>query len=187
MECQQGFEHCSDCEKHHENEMFSRGRRSEFPVLRVEIYEMAGCGTFDEFLKNWSPIPILPGIGGAPRFLAVLTRRINCVAGHRPLRRAPSSTAPVPNGPCIAEECPTNFGPICNATWHFIPRVWECDLLLYEMPRHSQRCRNARTLLKWRQKWSGTAAIIFWQGYVNDLKERFEFPFCLRQLWQMPW
>ena len=40
-----------------------------------EIYEMAGCGTFDEFLKNWSPIPILPGIGGAPRFLAVLTRQ----------------------------------------------------------------------------------------------------------------
>ena len=110
----------------------------------------------------------------------------NCVAGHRPLRRAPSSTAPVPNGPCIAEECPTNFGPICYATWHFIPRVWECDLLFYEMPRHSQRCRNARTLLKWRQKWSGIAASIFWQGYVNDLKERFEFPFCFRQLWQMP-
>ena len=54
----------------------AQGLSSQILCDRIgEIYEMAGCGTFDEFLKNWSPIPILPGIGGAPRFLAVLTRR----------------------------------------------------------------------------------------------------------------
>ena len=55
---------------------------------------------------------------------------LNCVAGHRPLRRAPSSTAPVPNGPRIAEECPTNFGPMqCNLTFHSpCVRMWSAAL-----------------------------------------------------------
>ena len=54
----------------------AQGLSSKVLVDRIgELYEMAGCGSFSDFLKNWSPIPILPGIGGAPRFLSVLTRR----------------------------------------------------------------------------------------------------------------
>ena len=54
----------------------AQGLSSKILCDRIgEICEMAGCGTFDEFFKNWSPILILPGIGGAPRFVAVLTRR----------------------------------------------------------------------------------------------------------------
>ena len=82
---------------------------------------MAGCDTFDTFLKNWNAIPILPGIGGALRFLAVLTRRIAMLGADL------CAVSHPPQLPVHCRRMSNEFRSYvqCNLTFHFpCMRMW---------------------------------------------------------------